>query len=294
MSTTSLAEARKVDANIGYLLASSTVNRRFCAPHEDVNTSQYTEYPVTMHDGSGIESRFEADVHGFEYLHNPTSFTDWNDVEAIARDYEPAQLEIVRRFLSADRMVNLGHALRTTGDTEARDMKPAASEAHVDFETVAARAYADQLHKQHHPDAPPYRRFVAFSFWRPLTAPPHDWPLAVCDFRSVDPAEGERNVLVWCDEIPPKEKWFDPIDGEESFPAAFIFHHNPAHRWWYFSQMTPDDTLFLKFHDSDHARAWRCPHSAFRNLADENANLRESIEFRGMAFFDETPAKVAS
>ena len=183
-------------------------------------------------------------------------------------------------------MVNLGHALRTSGDTVARNMKPAASEAHVDFETSAAKAYAEQLYREHHPDAPPYSRFVAFSFWRPLTSPPHDWPLAVCDFRSVDPAEGERNVLVWCDEIPPREKWFDPIEGEEGFPAAFIFRHNPNHAWWYFSQIKPDDTLFIKFHDSDHSRAWRCPHSAFRNVADPDPNLRESIEFRGMAFFD--------
>lgn len=285
MTVASLTEARRIDARIGYLLASSTINRRFCAPHEDVNTSQYAEYPVNMHDGSGLEDQFQADVHGFQLLRNPTGFTAWRDPEAIARDYEPAQLEVVRRLLGADRMVNLGHALRTAGNATEREMKPVASEAHVDFETVAAKAYAAQLYRDHHPDAPPYRRFVAFSFWRPLTAPPHDWPLAVCDFRSVDPQEGERNVLVWCDEIPPSEKWFDPIEGEETFPAAFIFRHNPQHEWWYFSQMTPDDTLFLKFHDSDHSRAWRCPHSAFRNTADAHPGLRESIEFRGMAFF---------
>lgn len=286
MTVATLANARQVDANIGYLLASSTINRRFCAPHEDVNTSQYAEYPVNMHDGSGLESQFKADVHGFELIRNPTAFTAWDDVAAIAGDYEPAQLEIVRQMLGADRMVNLGHALRTSGNAVERDMKPAASEAHVDFETVAARAYAEQLYRQHHAGAAPYSRFVAFSFWRPLTPPPHDWPLAVCDFRSVDPDEGERNVLVWCDEIPARDTWFDPIEGEEGFPAAFIFHHNPHHRWWYFSRMTPEDTLFIKFHDSDHSRAWRCPHSAFRNIADPDVTTRESIEFRGMAFFD--------
>lgn len=286
MTVATLANARQVDARIGYLLASSKINRRFCAPHEDVNTSQYTEYPVDMHDGSGLERQFKADVHGFELIRNPTTFTAWDDVAAIARDYEPTQLEIVRQMLGADRMVNLGHALRTSGNAVERDMKPAASEAHVDFETVAARAYAEQLYNEHHAGAPPYSRFVAFSFWRPLTPPPHDWPLAVCDFRSVDPDEGERNVLVWCDEIPAQDTWFDPIDGEEGFPAAFIFHHNPDHRWWYFSRMTPEDTLFIKFHDSDQSRAWRCPHSAFRNMADADATTRESIEFRGMAFFD--------
>lgn len=286
MATATLERARKIDARIGYLITSSKINRRFCAPHEDMNTSQYAEHPVEMRDGSGLEDRFDLDVHGFQLLRNPTDFRAWDDPAAVSRDYEPAQLEVVRRFLGADRMVGLGSALRTAGNAVERDMKPVACEAHVDFETTAARAYADDLYRQHHPDAPRYSRFVAFSFWRPLTAPPHDWPLAVCDFRSLDPNEGERNVLVWCDEIPPEDKWFDPIEGEETFPAAFIFHHNPAHRWWYFSRITPDDTLFIKFHDSDHSRAWRCAHSAFRNQSDANPNLRESIEFRGMAFFN--------
>lgn len=286
MTATTLAEARLIDARIGYLEESSKINRRFCAPHEDVNTSRYRDQPVTMRDGSGMEDQFDLDVHGFTLDTNPTEFSAWDDAARIASEYEPEQLERVRRILGADRMVNLGHALRTTGDTVERNMKPQASEAHVDFETSAARAYARDLYKEHHPDAPPFTRFVAFSYWRPLVPPPHDWPLGVCDFRSLDPAEGERNVLVWCDEIPPQDKWFDPIEGEEGFPAAFIFHHNPDHRWWYFSRMTPDNALLLKFHDSDHSRAWRCAHSAFHNTADANPNLRESIEFRGMAFFD--------
>jgi hypothetical protein len=293
VTATALAEARKVDASIGYLHKSSTINRRFCAPHEDVNTSEYVEYPVNMHDGSGLEDQFDLDVHGFKLVRNPTSFMDWNDARKIASEYEPAQLEVVRQILGADRMINLGHALRAAGNNVEKEMKPVASEAHVDFETSAARAYAKDLYAQHHPDAPAYGRFVAFSFWRPLTPPPHDWPLAVCDFRSLDPNEGKRNVLVWCDEIPPKEKWFDPIEGEETFPAAFVFDHNPDHRWWYFSRMTPDDTLLLKFHDSDHSRAWRCAHSAFRNTADANPLQRESIEYRGMAFFDATDGEAA-
>lgn len=286
MSATAYADARRVEAQIGYLLESSKINRRYCSPHEDMNTSAYREYPVTMRDGSGLEGQFSADVHGFQLLPSPTGFSAWTDPAAIQQVYEPAQLDFVQQFLRADRMVNLGHALRTTGNTVERDMKPQASEAHVDFETTAARAYAADLYRQHHPDAPQYSRFVAFSFWRPLTPPPHDWPLAVCDFRTLDPNEGERNALVWCDEIPPKEKWFDPIEGEDDFPAAFIFHHNPDHEWWYFSKMTIDDALFIKFHDSDHKRAWRCAHSAFHNTADPNTTMRESIEFRGMAFFD--------
>jgi hypothetical protein len=68
--------------------------------------------------------------------------------------------------------------------------------------------------------------------------------------------------------------------------AATIFSHHPGHRWWYFSNMTADDALIFKFHDSDHARTWRCPHTAFRDNSFADANNRESIEARWVAFWE--------
>ena len=67
--------------------------------------------------------------------------------------------------------------------------------------------------------------------------------------------------------------------------AATIFHHNPAHRWWYFPDMTADEVIFIKFHDSDHGRAWRAPHTAFHDTSRPDAVTRESYEFRAIAYF---------
>jgi hypothetical protein len=77
----------------------------------------------------------------------------------------------------------------------------------------------------------------------------------------------------------------------ERFPDApgasgFEFHHNPAHRWWYFPGMTRDEILFFKLNDSDQSRAWRVPHSAFHDLAARAAQPRHSIEFRTIAYFE--------
>ena len=70
--------------------------------------------------------------------------------------------------------------------------------------------------------------------------------------------------------------------------AATIFHHNPAHRWWYFPDMVRDEIVFIKFHDSDHSRAWRAPHTAFHDTSRPDAVIRESYEFRGVAFFSKS------
>jgi hypothetical protein len=66
---------------------------------------------------------------------------------------------------------------------------------------------------------------------------------------------------------------------------ATIFHHSPDHQWWYYPDMSVDEVIFIKFHDSDHSRAWRTPHTAFLDNSRPDAVERRSIEFRGIAYF---------
>ena len=146
--------------------------------------------------------------------------------------------------------------------------------------------YAARLYKKRDPQGPGFRRFIAFSLWRALSPPPQDMPLAVCEGRSVGDDEGTPNTKVDVDEIPTGDALFAPIVGEENMAAATIFHYSPAHRWWYFPDMTPDEVIFLKFYDSDHRTAWRCPHTAFRDSSRPDAHERRSIEYRGIAFFE--------
>jgi hypothetical protein len=50
--------------------------------------------------------------------------------------------------------------------------------------------------------------------------------------------------------------------------------------------MTRDEILFFKLNDSDHARAWRVPHTAFHDPTARAAQPRHSIEFRTIAYFE--------
>jgi hypothetical protein len=49
--------------------------------------------------------------------------------------------------------------------------------------------------------------------------------------------------------------------------------------------MEPDEVIFIKLYDSDHTKAWRCPHTAFRDNTCPDAYPRRSMEFRAMAYF---------
>jgi len=61
--------------------------------------------------------------------------------------------------------------------------------------------------------------------------------------------------------------------------------YRPEHEWWYFPDMTRDEILFFVFNDSDHDRAWRVVHTAFRDPSVETTTPRHSIEVRSFAFF---------
>jgi hypothetical protein len=82
---------------------------------------------------------------------------------------------------------------------------------------------------------------------------------------------------------------FDPPGGapEWSF-GNYVIQHNPAHRWYYYSDMTPAEAIVFKTSESDPARAQLMPHGAFDNpIAGEDAPPRVSLEMRGVAYWFE-------
>jgi hypothetical protein len=86
------------------------------------------------------------------------------------------------------------------------------------------------------------------------------------------------------DEIP--EYLYLDMPPDAPGASGFEFCHNPDHRWWYFPGMTRDEILFFKLNDSDESRAWRVPHTAFRDPTAQATRPRHSIEFRTIAYFE--------
>jgi hypothetical protein len=184
----------------------------------------------------------------------------------------------------ADLIVPMGGMVRCSGLTSAT-VQPPAAEAHVDFNGNSANRIAEMLYRKARPDGAGFDRFICFSLWRPLSPPPQDMPLALCEGGSVRDDEGTANTKVDVDVIPTGDALFAPIEGEANMAAATIFHHSPDHKWWYFPDMTDEEVIFIKFHDSDHSGAWRAPHTAFRDTSRPDAKERKSMEFRSVAFF---------
>jgi len=288
---------RSVTAQLNYLLPGPDINRRFVSAGVEVNTGRYGPYEVTIRDGRAIRDHFAFDRHGFRLLDAPTQVTDFTDSEMVERLYPGEVQRHVGEAFGADFVVPMGWMLRTSGDVASRQTKrdqpythrggiqPPAGEVHVDTEPGRQLAAAQRAYAKARPDGPGFSRFIVCSFWRSFSPPPQDCPLALCDARSVRDDEGTPNILWVVDEIPQGEAMFAPMDDDAQMAAA-IFRHSPDHRWWYFSNMTRDEALLFKFHDSDRSRPWRTPHTAFLDSSLPDAQPRESIEFRSIAFFE--------
>jgi hypothetical protein len=277
--------AAEVRSTIDYLVPTSRINRRFWAPGKEFNTGIYAPQNVIIRNAR-LAGPFTLDEHGCLGTHR-TDITDWDRNYGADAAYAEQVCEVAKRLSGADVVVPMGGMIRTSGKTSSTTQPPAA-EAHVDFTQRCAERIAGNLYKKAHPEGPGFRRFIAFSLWRVLSPPPQDMPLALCEGGSVRDDEGTHNTKVDVDEIPTGDALFAPIEGEENMSAATIFHHSPDHRWWYFPDMTPDEVVFIKFYDSDHRTAWRCPHTAFRDTSRPDAHERRSIEFRAIAYFSKS------
>jgi hypothetical protein len=290
--------ARQVRTTIRFVDPGDFVTRRYVSAGREMNTGTYSDHEVTVRDGMPIREHFELDVHGFTIGKAPSAVRDFHDKAQVERLYEAEVEQAVKRLTGADKVVARGWMIRTSADLSAQaaqkvegyqhrgGIQPPAGEAHVDLNTATARRMAEFTYNKHFPDGPGYRRFLISSYWRTFSPPPQDVPLALCDGRTSFGGEEKSNTLFVVDEFPEGEALTAPVEGEEAMIAASIFSHSPAMRWWYFSNMTRDDVLLFKFHDSDHSHAWRCPHTAFHDHSFADANIRESIEVRSVAFWE--------
>lgn len=115
---------------------------------------------------------------------------------------------------------------------DAPDRRQPVPQAHVDQTTTSSIARVHRHLPSKEAPALLRRRFQIINLWRPISHAAIDWPLALCDYRTVDPKS-------------------------DTFPVALVYpdregetmgiSYNPNHKWKYFYGMTPDEFVLIKW-----------------------------------------------
>jgi len=222
---------------------------------------------VAIADGRGREGEFTVDRNGFQLVRAPTTVGDFYSPEEVARVYYPEVEKLLRDKLGASRVKVFDHTVRNVARAGAREPSRRVHNDHT--VNSAPRRVHDHLGD----DAPELlkHRFGIVNVWRPIRGPVQDSPLALCDARSFSDDDLIASDLV-----------YPHVRGETS-----TVEYKPGHRWFYFSDMQPDEALLIRVHDSaDDGRARLSFHTSFDNPLAPNAPPRESIEVRALVFFD--------
>lgn len=224
------------------------------------------------------------DREGFELVHHVSSIDDFGLIQedpAVDQRYIDEMTALLAEVTGAARVFMLGGGKKRYGES-ATDKLASLSNAkparypHADntdrsatglAETIAM--FVEDLDLGDHP------RWAFYNLWRAVSPPPQDVPLAVCDARSVAPDDEVTIAAVTV------ERRTDEIRHDTTG-----YRHNPEHRWYYFPDMTRDEVLVFKAHDTDPARPRRVPHSAFTDPScPPGVPTRASVEMRGLALF---------
>ena len=215
------------------------------------------------------------DDAGFTLVAHRSAVTHFDDRAIVDAVYRPEIVELIADLSGADQvLVNSPGILRyseKSAKSGAMDNSRPARFAHVDISDVTAEAFAQRAA----PHGAKLSRFAHYNIWRAISAPPQDVPLAVCDARSITPAD-----LIKADAV------FDsPGQAEWSFEGIVVAHHS-AHRWCWYPDMSREEALVFKTNDSDPARAHCVPHVAFDDPScGPHIPPRASIEMRALALW---------
>jgi hypothetical protein len=219
------------------------------------------------------------DREGFTLTQYPSQVKDLRNREQLETRYLAEVAELIKTLTGADEVrASPGPVARfvdRSNEQFATSTAPAARFVHTDYTDTSARAHFLPQVMNPQEALQKYRRIVVYQTWRALSGAPQDVPLTIADARSAKPED-----LIIADTI-----LGDEYGQGQSFEYSMC-RYNPAHRWYFYSDMQPDDVLVFKGYDFDTTQTSRTPHTAFDDpTVGKGAPPRASIEARAFAFF---------
>ena len=244
-------------AKLTYSVPPTDGSRHFTTLYDDVSIGGKLQSwtpdirTVEITDVRGKEREYTLDNNGFEFHHYPSKHTRFVDDGEIKVEYYPETAAFVKKMTGAkkvfmfdhgrfqvplviistcSRMIPLAVRRRRPGSIETPEDRRPVAYVHVDRTPTSSIARVRRHFPPEEAEELLKGRVQVVNLWRPLT-PAHDWPMAFCDYRSIDP---KRDVF-------PSTLAYKDHDG---YNMLSIYH--PNHRWYYKSGMMPNDLVMIK------------------------------------------------
>ena len=211
---------------------------------------------VVIENLRGNEDSVTLDTAGFQYYKHASKYTSFTDDAEVEKEYYPESIELIKSLTGASRVVLFDHSESRYSCTNTfrifmnnhpglaiRRRRPGQFDDNAQKRQPVAQVHVDQTHAsavarvhRHLPpsDAPSLleHRFQIINLWRPISHSALDWPLGLCDFRSVDTK----------DDVFPIALVYPDREGE-----ILGVKYNPNHNWKYLHGMKPDEIVLIKW-----------------------------------------------
>ncbi len=239
-------------------------------------------HPMTIRNARLLPNDFSLDVEGFAFTGHVTRVADFFDDSQLTSVYTREVESLIAGLTGAAEVVVYDHTRRSSDGAhrEQHNWRNPVPLPHSDY---TDRSAAQRLRDVFPDDADDRlnRRFAIINVWRSMTGPIEQWPVAVCDARSVNDDLMHQIVRSAPHRAEPS---FEYNRASETRHASY----DANHRWYYFPRMTRNEALLFKNYDTlQDGTARYALHSAFEDpTSPPEPSARESIESRAFVFFD--------
>ncbi|KAJ3529184.1 hypothetical protein NMY22_g9102 [Coprinellus aureogranulatus] len=229
-------------------------------------------HEVTVENVRGKEDQFSLDTTGFQFLNSPANYKAFRDDDEVKAEYYPESIELIKKQTGASRVVIFDHTIRRRVPGQKGEDPKSRQPADVVHGDQTPNGAIARVHVHMPADEAPEllkKRFQIINLWRPISHTALDWPLALCDYYSVDVKQDTQPITLA----------YPDRNGE-----VYGIKYNPNFQWKYLRGMTPDEAILIKCYDSiqDGSVAVFTPHTAFADpTTPPDAPLRQSIDSHG-------------
>jgi hypothetical protein len=267
---------RYVEGELNYLVPMPERPRYYAydaGPDAPPTNMAHEAHRVRIHDMRPISSDVALDRQGFALVEQRTQVHDFWDEDEVRRVYYPEAERFIAEVTGASRVFIFDHLQRrrVPGAVRREPGVPPqpATRVHVDHTAKSGPQRVRDLLPEEAEELL-RGRVQVINLWRPIHGPLQDAPLAMCDARTIDPADLVPSDLVYRHRV-----------GE-----TYSVTYNPAHRWYYVPELRRDEALLLKCCDTKtDGRARFMAHTSFTDpTTPPAARPRESIELRTLVF----------